>query len=88
MILDFNERLKKIAADHQCPFMEVFAPFADDAGLLQSDLTRDGLHVNDAGYRLWAKMIEEMLTRHAPLLMPQSATGAESAGAGSTGRTP
>jgi len=63
LIVQFNARLEKIAADFGCPFMDVYAPFADDQGLLRQDLSRDGLHLTDAGYRLWADMIDRTLTQ-------------------------
>lgn len=61
LIVEFNWRLEKIAADFGCPFMEVYKPFADEDGLLRSEYSRDGLHLNDAGYRLWAELIEKVL---------------------------
>lgn len=63
LILEFNQRLRKIAADFGCPFMDAYAPFADGEGLLRQDYSRDGLHLNEAGYRLWAKMIDEALVQ-------------------------
>jgi lysophospholipase L1-like esterase len=64
LIVQFNARLEKIAADFNCPFMDVHAPFADEQGLLRRDLSRDGLHLNDAGYERWADMIDKALTQH------------------------
>ncbi len=60
-IQEFNKRLAKIAADHKCLFMDVFKPLADEQNLLRQEYSRDGLHLNAAGYRVWAKMIEEVL---------------------------
>ena len=66
-IVEFNKRLERIAADFGCPFMDVYKPFADEAGLLREDLTGDGLHLNDAGYRIWTELIEKILPpRDAP----------------------
>ena len=41
--------------------MEVYRPLADERGLLRKEYSRDGLHLNEKGYRLWAKMIEPYL---------------------------
>lgn len=60
-IREFNKRLAKIAADHNCSFMDVFKPLADEQNLLRKEYSRDGLHLNEAGYKVWAKMIEEIL---------------------------
>ncbi len=69
LIVEFNRRLVRIAADAKCPFMDVYKPFADDEGLLRKDYSRDGLHLSDAGYRQWAELVEKALppsdgTRH------------------------
>jgi lysophospholipase L1-like esterase len=63
-IVEFNKRLKKIADDFNCPFMDVYAPFADSEGLLRTEFSREGLHLTDAGYRLWADLIENVLSGH------------------------
>lgn len=62
-IVEFNGRLAKIAADHGCPFMDVYEPFADAEGLLRREYARDGLHLTPAGYKLWAELIEQALVR-------------------------
>jgi lysophospholipase L1-like esterase len=61
MVVEFNARLQKIAADYQCPFMEVYKPLADSEGLLRKEYTSDGLHLNDAGKRVWAELMERVL---------------------------
>jgi lysophospholipase L1-like esterase len=61
LINDFNQRLAKIAEDYHCPFMDMYKPLADDQGLLQAKYSRDGLHLSDAGYRIWADKIEKAL---------------------------
>lgn len=63
LIIEFNNRLKTIASDYDCPFMEVFSPLADVDGLLRAEYSRDGLHLSEAGYRVWADLIEKELTR-------------------------
>lgn len=72
MIVTFNARLAKIAADFGCPFMDAYKPFADAEGLLREDLSRDGLHLNEAGYRLWAEMLEAAIQAGGRLAQPAS----------------
>ena len=58
---EFNRRLAIIAADERCGLMKIHAPLADSEGLLRRDYSRDGLHLNEAGYRVWAGMIGNVL---------------------------
>jgi len=60
-ILEFNQRLARIAQDNGCRFLDAFKPLADDQNLLRKEFSRDGLHLNEAGYRIWARMIEDIL---------------------------
>ncbi len=60
-IVEFNRRLEKLAADFNCPFMDVYEPFADDKGLLKTEYSREGLHLTDVGYKQWAQLIEPIL---------------------------
>ena len=60
-VQEFNRRLARIAADAGCPFMDVYTPLADGEGLLRVDCSRDGLHLNAAGYRVWAELIEKAI---------------------------
>ena len=61
LIVEFNGRLKRIAADSDCVFVEAYASLADSEGLLREDYSRDGLHLNEAGYRVWAKLLDDAL---------------------------
>jgi len=61
MIVEFNKRLVKIAADFNCPYLDVHTPFVDAAGLLRQEYSREGLHLTDAGYQRWAELIEKAL---------------------------
>jgi lysophospholipase L1-like esterase len=60
-ILEFNQRLARIADENGCRFLDVFKPLADEQNLLRREFSRDGLHLNEAGYRVWARLIEEVL---------------------------
>jgi acyl-CoA thioesterase I len=60
-----------------CTYVDYFSAMVDSAGMLQSDLSDDGLHPNTKGYRIMApiaqKALEEM-TRPAavaPVVAPQ-----------------
>ncbi len=66
LIVDFNGRLARIAEDFHCPFMDVHAPYVDADGALKAEYSRDGLHLSEAGYRVWAAQIESALAAAAP----------------------
>jgi lysophospholipase L1-like esterase len=70
MIVEFNSRLGRIAADFGCPFMDAYQAFADSAGLLREDYSQDGLHLNAAGYDVWARMIRDVLPPDVGLMDP------------------
>lgn len=60
-ILEFNQRLARIAEENGCRYLDAFKRLADDRNLLRQEYSRDGLHLNEAGYRAWARLIEEIL---------------------------
>jgi lysophospholipase L1-like esterase len=61
-IRDFNGRLKRMAAEFGNDFIDLHALFLDKDGKLKADSTPDGLHLNDAAYRVWRKRILEILS--------------------------
>jgi lysophospholipase L1-like esterase len=63
--VEFNGRLRQIARDFDCPFVEAYPPLADAQGLLREEYSRDGLHLSEAGYRVWAKLLDEALASNA-----------------------
>ncbi|HOW73619.1 MAG TPA: GDSL-type esterase/lipase family protein [Phycisphaerae bacterium] len=71
-VADFNKRLEMTAADFKCPFIDVYTPFADTQGQLRKDLSRDGLHLNEPGYRLWAELINRVLPPLATATAPEA----------------
>ncbi|MCP4251745.1 MAG: hypothetical protein GY778_32335 [bacterium] len=63
-LTEFDVRLKRIAADHECLFLDVYDSFADADKLLRKEYSREGLHLTEAGYQLWADMLEKVLAQH------------------------
>lgn len=57
-LVEFNERLANIARDNDCAFVDVYNELTDDEGLLAKKYSRDGLHLTDAGYAIWAKHVD------------------------------
>lgn len=60
-IVKFDVRLKDIAHDYDCTFLEVYPSLADSQGLLRKEYSRDGLHLTKPGYRVWARLLNDAL---------------------------
>lgn len=56
-----NEGIRKIAAEEQITCIELNKAFQDAEGKLDKKLTMDGLHLNAAGYKLWAGILKTYL---------------------------
>jgi lysophospholipase L1-like esterase len=63
LITQLDARLKQIAQDYGCMFLEMYPSLADSEGLLRQEYSREGLHLTEAGYEVWARMLDEVLAR-------------------------
>ena len=67
-ILELNRWIKDYAARNNYIYLDYFSAMVDDKGLLQRDLSEDGLHPNDKGYAVMAplaqKAIDQALAAH------------------------
>lgn len=57
-ILALNAWLKNYCSAHGLIYLDYFSAMVDDRGLLRKDLAADGLHPDDAGYRIMAPLAE------------------------------
>lgn len=60
-VLDFNERLKQLAAEFGYDYIDLHALMSDDKGELKAEYTGDGLHLNAAGYEPWKAEVERVM---------------------------
>lgn len=60
-VRDFNRRLEKMAAQYGYHFLNLHPLFTDDKGELKAEYTPEGLHLNEAGYRVWRAEIEKTM---------------------------
>jgi lysophospholipase L1-like esterase len=60
-VIDFNERLKKLAQEFGYDYIDLHSLLKDDKGELKEELTADGLHINDAGYKIWKAEIDKKM---------------------------
>ena len=57
-ILELNGWMKNYCAANGLIYLDYFSAMVDGQGLLKKDLAVDGLHPNDAGYRIMAPLAE------------------------------
>jgi len=57
-----NDWLKSYAQQHGDIYLDYYSRMLDEKGLLKGKLAEDGLHPNDAGYRIMTEMVEKAIT--------------------------
>ena len=62
-ILALNAWLKNYCAAHDLIYLDYFPAMVDQQGLLRKDLATDGLHPNDAGYKIMAPLAEAAIEK-------------------------
>lgn len=60
-VVDFNGRLKKLAEEFGYDYLDIHALMVDDKGELKAEYTGDGLHLNEAAYKVWLAEVERVL---------------------------
>jgi len=58
-ILWVNEELKKLAAKEKITLIDLYPHFLNADKKLDKQYTGDGLHLNAAGYKLWAEILKK-----------------------------
>jgi CubicO group peptidase (beta-lactamase class C family)/lysophospholipase L1-like esterase len=62
MIPAINARLAEVAKERDIPFINLYPLFIKpETNTLREELTGDGLHLNEEGYRIWAKELKAYL---------------------------
>jgi hypothetical protein len=60
-VLPLNAHIQRVAEKHGCLHVDFYGEVVGDGGELRSELTYDGLHLNDEGYGLLANRLKEVL---------------------------
>jgi lysophospholipase L1-like esterase len=58
-IVQLNRQLQAIARQQGAYFLDVHTRMADQDGYLRSELTTDGLHLNQQGYAVWQTLLQQ-----------------------------
>lgn len=77
-VLELNTKLIAMAAELGCPVIDLFPLLVGQDGLLKPELTNDGLHFKNEGYRLLAEQIAGVLAGAVPPEAPSPAPEARS----------
>ncbi len=62
-ILELNNWLKDYCAKNKFVYLDYFSAMVDDKGMLKRELAEDGLHPNDAGYKIMAPLAEAAIAK-------------------------
>ena len=62
-ILELNAWLKNYCAKNGLVYLDYFSAMVDDKGMLKRDLAGDGLHPDDAGYKIMAPLAEAAIAK-------------------------
>jgi len=62
-ILALNEWLKDYCAKNRLVYLDYFSALVDDKGMLKRQLADDGLHPNDAGYKIMVPLAEGAIAK-------------------------
>jgi lysophospholipase L1-like esterase len=60
-IYQINLRLKSICESKNLAFIDIHADFLNNEGEMDEKYTYDGVHLSEAGYILWAELIQSYL---------------------------
>ena len=60
-IQNINAQLQEYCNEEDLTYIDLYAKLQDEQGNLQTQYTVDGLHLNDAGYQVVAKVLQEYL---------------------------
>jgi lysophospholipase L1-like esterase len=62
-IFSLNDGLRLICREFQIQFVDMYADFLNEEGELDQTYTYDGVHLSQAGYDLWARLIGPLVMK-------------------------
>jgi len=60
-VIFWNKKLPALAKKYGFEYLDIAPAFRDKNGYLRKDITKDGLHLNEKGYKIWAGILKKYL---------------------------
>lgn len=60
-VISYNAALKQVALETGVEYLDLTPIFEAEDGTLRDDLSTDGLHLNEAGYKVWAGILNPLI---------------------------
>ena len=60
-VKELNAEIGNLAERYNASYLNIFDSLTDDSGLLDTRYSDDGLHLNDRGFEVWAKLLLPLL---------------------------
>ena len=61
IIISINSKIKVLAEERSYQYMDLFSLVKDDNNRLIKAYSEDGIHLNDAGFRVWTDLVKPVL---------------------------
>ena len=61
IIISINSKIKLLAEERSYQYMDLFSLVKDDNNRLVKAYSEDGIHLNDAGFRVWTDLVKPVL---------------------------
>ena len=56
-INEVNAIIRMYEKDSEYEIIDLFEEFVNENGLIKANLTSDGTHLNELGYKVWVKLV-------------------------------
>ncbi|NJM47683.1 MAG: hypothetical protein HC860_17220 [Alkalinema sp. RU_4_3] len=86
-IYQFNQKLSSLTAETEVYYLNLHPLFTDADGLMQADLSTDGLHLKRQGYFVWRSAFQLFSQLLLPKVAPASAAQTPPRSCGPSGNT-
>ncbi len=60
-IVELNQGIQKIASKYQLRYLDLHSKMTDSTGALQENLSKDGIHLNAAGYQVFKEILKKYI---------------------------